>query len=95
MIDAGSSPTWGSELQPTEIYIFFTLAIDAGSIPTWGSEILASEIYIFFTLCYFTLCFCWNLNLILIDSGLNSRQRITSQFLLSTSSELTIALWYS
>ena len=90
-IDAGSSPTWGSELQPTEIYIFFTLAIDAGSIPTWGSEVLPNEIDIFFPLSSLTLCFCLNLNLLLINTGLTSRQRITHPILLNINCEFTIA----
>ena len=90
-IDAGSTPTWGSELQPTEIYIFFTLAIDAGSIPTWGSEVLPKEIDIFFTLSSFTLCFCLNLNLVPIDTGLTSRQRITHTSHLNTIGDITTA----
>ena len=69
--------------------------IDAGSIPTWGSELLANEIYIFFTLSSFTLYFCWNLNLILVGTGLTSRQRRTLPFLLNTSGIFNFRFWYS
>ena len=69
--------------------------IDAGSIPTWGSELLANEIYIFFTLSSFTLYFCWNLNLILVGTGLTSRQRRTVPFLLNTSGIFNFPFWYS
>ena len=69
--------------------------IDAGSIPTWGSELLANEIYIFFTLSSFTLYFCWNLNLILVGTGLTSRQRRTLPLYLNTSGIFNFPFWYS
>ena len=47
-----------------------------------------------FPLSSFSLCFCWNLNLILIHTGVTSRQRRVSFFDRISVGSFTLAFWF-
>ena len=90
--DRGTAKLLSFELH-TCCAIYANLVSTQVRVPPGARNFYRRKFISFFPLSSFSLCFCWNLNLILIHTGVTSRQRRVSFFDRISVGSFTLGFW--